>query len=98
MSLMLVKRLPNIFITVYAYGTPPCVDNRLAEAMKGHLSTVKDPTLNRVVVKNFIHRDDLVSRLSLTNSKCFVAEVKMHKERWEPFLAQVIDEKRFEQS
>ena len=56
--------------------------------MKGEHSSIVDPLLNRVKVLNFVNRDDIVSRLSLTNCKRFAAEINIHKERWEPFVNQ----------
>lgn len=78
----------NTTINIYGFGTPCCVDKRLAEATKGSASTVVDPVLNRVNVVNFVNRDDVVSRLSMANCKRFAAEINIHKDRWEPFVSQ----------
>jgi hypothetical protein len=100
-ALVLCDRDPDLNVKVYAYSTPACVDERLAEACKGELAkqyagadgnvAAPLPGLGyRVTVKNFINRDDVVPRLSLNTARLFAMELKESRSRWSPLLSQDI--------
>jgi hypothetical protein len=98
-ALVLCDRDPDLNVKVFAYSTPACVDERLAEACKGELANQYGapgtkaaaplPGLGyRVTVKNFINRDDVVPRLSLHTARLFAMELKESRARWSPLLNQ----------
>jgi len=95
LALILADREPEIVIDVYGYGSPACVDERLAEALKGTFTHLRVPGAepvpglgSRVCVYNLVYRDDLVSRLSLFNARLFAADIKASKPRWKPLFEQ----------
>jgi len=107
-GLLLADLYPEMRLAVYGYGTPPCVDARLAEAMKttyinknktdaaeeveSSVTVQKDEvsmcrTLGcRIMVKNFVTRDDMVSRLSVQNIHNCAMEIKDSKGNWGQYV------------
>ena len=79
-----------MILKVYGYGTPACVDERLAEACKGkHASknvVIKGLSNGRVTIKNFLNHDDLIPRLSILTARDFALQLKATRSRWGPLL------------
>ena len=79
LGLLLGEMDKDIKVDVYGFGSPPVVDENLAELCKPNA---------RISVRHLIFRDDIVSRLSFANARLFASEIKRFKPRWEVLMKQ----------
>jgi len=88
-ALKVANRIKDLEVSVYGYGIPACVDERLAEALKGKRA---DPSSTiswlgtRVTCKSVIRHDDLVPRLSILTAREFALDLQSTRSRWGPLL------------
>jgi len=94
-ALIIANEHKDIIIDIYAYGSPPSMEERLAEACKGrHLK--KFPGMDkyepieglgsRVTVFNYIFRDDIVPRLNYFNARVLASNIKDTMDQWKPLM------------
>jgi len=91
-ALKVAHRFRELEIKVYGYGIPACVDETLAEALKG--KRARGPGVpwlgKRVTCKSIIRHDDVVPRLSILTARGFAMELQETRSRWGPLLTEDI--------
>lgn len=85
-ALLLIDLDSKLHVQVKAFATPPCTDKLLSILTQSGYLKKDVKFFNRIDLRNFINRDDIVSRLSLQCLHHCALEIKRTKPLWQRYV------------